>query len=284
MQLAELHFQIALLGDFQRVPYRLRHFTEQRLHLRGRAQIKLLRHIAHPLGIAEQALGADADERVMCMRVIFLEVMHVVGRDELQSEFLRPRNQVAIHFDLLWNRVVLEFEVKVLRAEDLFEPVHRGARPVQLVLLDQFGNFAGETAGERDQPLLVLRQDFLVDARFVVITLQVGRGVEFDQVSVAGLVLGQQDQVVVNILAAARRLLVQAACRRHIDLAADDRFDALIARGLIKIDRAVEHTMVGDRQGGKLQVARLVHQRVETAGAIEQRILGVQMEMDKIGM
>ena len=35
---------------------------------------------------------------------------------------------------------------------------------------------------------------------------------------------------------------------------------------------------------GEFQVVRFVHQPVQPAGAIEQRILGVQMEMDKIGM
>jgi hypothetical protein len=46
----------------------------------------------------------------------------------------------------------------------------------------------------------------------------------------------------------------------------------------------MHHAMVGDGERGKFQFMRLVHQPVQTAGAIEQGILGVQMQMDKIGV
>ena len=42
--------------------------------------------------------------------------------------------------------------------------------------------------------------------------------------------------------------------------------------------------VVGDGERGEFQFMRLVHQPVQTAGAIEQGILGVQMQMDKIGV
>jgi len=282
MQLAELNLQIAFLGDLQRVLHRLGHFVEQRFHLLRRAQVKLLRHIAHPLGVTEQALRADADERIVGVRVAFLDVMHVVGCNEFQTELFGPLNQVAIDVDLLRNRVVLQFEVKIFRAERLLEPVHRGARFVQLPALNQVRNFAGETAGERDEPLFVLRQDFLVDARLVVIALQMRRRGKFDKIPVTDLIFRQQHEMMVNVPAAARRLLVEAAAGSDIDLTANNRFDAFVSGGLVKINRAAEHAVIGDRERRESQLVRFVDQPVEAAGAIEQRILGVQMEVDKI--
>ena len=275
MQLAELDLEVAFLGDFQRVLHRVGRFVEQPLHFFGRAQVELLGHIAQAFRVAQQALCADADERVVGVRVTFLDVMNVVGSDQLQPEFLRQSKQMAIDLGLLGNRVVLKFQIKILRAERLLEPVHRGARLVQLVLLNQLGDFAGQTARQGDQTVFVLRQDFLVDARLVVMALEVGRGDEFDEILIAGLVLGQQHQMVINILSAAAGFFVEATAGGDIDLAADDRFDALVAGGLIEIDRAVEDAVIGDGQGGKLQFVRLVDQAIETAGAIEQRILGV---------
>ena len=114
--------------------------------------------------------------------------------------------------------------------------------------------------------------------------LQVRRSDQFDEIAIAGFVLGQEQEVSIDILAAARAFLVEAAAGRDINLASDDRFDPQVAGGLIKIDRAVKNAMIGDRQGGNLQLMRLLHQPVEAAGAIEQRILGVQMEMNKISM
>ena len=107
-------------------------------------------------------------------------------------------------------------------------------------------------------------------------------GGEFGEVPVAGLVLRQQHEVMVNVLPAAGGLLVETAAGRNINLAADNRLDAPVARGLIKINCAAEHAVVGDRERGELQFAGFVHQPIEAAGAIEQRILRVQMQMDKI--
>jgi len=40
--------------------------------------------------------------------------------------------------------------------------------------------------------------------------------------------------------------------------------------------------VVGDGQRGELQFMGLVHQPVQPAGAIEQRILGMEMKMNKV--
>ena len=91
MEFAEFDFQIAFLGDFQRVADGLGRFAEARLHFLGGAEIKLLRHVGHALGVAQQGLRADADEAIVRVGMAFLDVMDVVGGDKLQAEFLRPR-------------------------------------------------------------------------------------------------------------------------------------------------------------------------------------------------
>ena len=134
----------------------------------------------------------------------------------------------------------------------------------------------------RDQTVLVRRQEFLVDARLVIIALQMRRGGQPDEVLVAGLILGQQAEMMINIPAAAAGFLLQPAARGDINLAADDGFDALFPRRLVEINHPVHGAVVGDGEGGKFQFMGLVHQPVQPAGAIEQGILGVQMEMNKV--
>ncbi len=52
-------------------------------------------------------------------------------------------------------------------------------------------------------PSLMLRENFLVDARLVIITLEMrGRG-ELDQILVAGFIFRQQHEMIVNIASAA---------------------------------------------------------------------------------
>ena len=95
MQLAELDLEVAFLRHFQRVGHRFRRFAEARLHLFGGAEIKLLRLIVHPLRVRELSLGADANKTIVRVRMPFLHVMNIVRRNQLQPEFLRPRNQNA---------------------------------------------------------------------------------------------------------------------------------------------------------------------------------------------
>ena len=63
-----------------------------------------------------------------------------------------------------------------------------------------------------------------------------------------------------------------------------DRVQAFLARGLVKIHGSIQHAVVGNGYCRKFQLVRLVHQPVQTARPIEQRILGVQVQVDKFGV
>ena len=282
MQPAELDLEVAFLRDLQRVPSRFGDFGKARFHLLGRAQVKLFLGIPEPPGVGQLGLCADADQAIMGMGVAFLDIVNVVGRHQLQAEFLRPGNQMPVHLRLFGKGVVLQFQVEILRPQRLLEPVDRLAGLRQLPFEDRFRDFACQAAGQGDQPLLVRRQQFFVDSGLVIVTFEMRRRGEAYEVLVAGFILGQQHEVMVRVAAARAALFLQAAARRHVNLAADDRRDALLPRGLIKINGAVEHAVVGDGDGGEFQRVSLVHQPVEPARSIEQGILGVEVQMDKI--
>ena len=281
MQLAELDLQVAFLGHLQRVAHRLGDFGEAGRHLLRGSQVELLFGIPHPLRVGELGLGADADQAIVGVRVFFINVMHVVRRDELEAELPGPRDELAVDLGLFGQAVMLQLQVEVLRAERLLEPVNGLARAGELVLLDPIGNLARKAAGEGDQAVLVRRQQLLVNARLVIIALQVRLGGELDQVLVAGFVPGQQDEVMIRVPAAVDAFLLKPAAGGHINLAADDRLDAAPAGGLVEVNRAVERAVVGDRQGRKLERMRPLHEPVQPAGSIEQRILGVQVKVNK---
>ena len=83
------------------------------------------------------------------------------------------------------------------------------------------------------------RQQFFVDAGLIVIALEMGGRGKFDQVLIAALILGQQHQVVIDVPPAAARLLLEPAPGRDIDFAANDRFDAFLARRFVEINGTV---------------------------------------------
>ncbi len=64
----------------------------------------------------------------MRVRVAFLDVVHVVGGDELEAEFPGPGNEMPIDLGLFGKAVILQFEVEVVRAQRLLEPINGFAR------------------------------------------------------------------------------------------------------------------------------------------------------------
>ena len=68
-----------------------------------------------------------------------------------------------------------------------------------------------------------------------------------------------------------------------VHLAADDRLDALRLRGLEELDRAGQGAVVGERHRGHLELCCLARERGYPARPVEDRVLGVDVQMDERG-
>ena len=76
-------------------------------------------------------------------------------------------------------------------------------------------------------------------------------------------------------------LLVRHAPGGHIDLAADDGLDSGGLAGLVEGHRAVHDPMVGDGDGGLTHVPGGLRQLVHPAGAVQQGVFRMHMQMNK---
>ena len=72
-------------------------------------------------------------------------------------------------------------------------------------------------------------------------------------------------------------LLVKAGAGRNIHLAADDGLYPLGKAGFIKRDCAVHYAVVGYRNGGLSQLLDALCKPLNSAGAVKQRKLGMNM-------
>ena len=70
---------------------------------------------------------------------------------------------------------------------------------------------------------------------------------------------------------------------RNVALAADDGLDAYLLGGLDELRHAKHISMVGNRQRRHAQALRLLHQRINVSGTIQQGIAGMAMQMTKKG-
>src|SRR2546427_5424848 len=107
--------------------------------------------------------------------------MDVAGRDEPEPCALRQLREQRIDALLRLEVGVLHLDVGRVLAEDLNEPVELGSRVGGPGFFERLADASGETARERDQSLGMGPKEIPVDARLVVVTLEVAGGGELDQ-------------------------------------------------------------------------------------------------------
>ena len=184
---------------------------------------------------------------------------------------------------LLLKAMVLQLQV-VAVAEDRLEPEDPAPGLLVAVVQQVLQDLAGQTGREADDPLAVLLDQLVVDAGTVVLALHPGDGVELHQVVVALVVHGQQDQMVPVAPVALAHFLVGAvgvALRVDVELAADDRLDAGLLAGLVEVDGPEHVAVVGDGQRPHARRQRLLHVVLDLGGAVEQRVVGVVVQVDE---
>ena len=210
----------------------------------------------------------------MGARVLGAEVVDVARRDRRQAALAGERDELGHDPRLHVEVRVLELDVDLVAAEDLLEPVELGLGVGGAALLERLADAAGEAAGERDQSRAVGLEELPVDARLVVVALEVAERREADEVRVALVRLRQQREMRLALL-----LLVPVV--GDVDLAADERLHAFVARRLVEVDRAGERAVVGEPDRRHLELGRPLREVRDPARPVEDGVLRVDVEVDE---
>ena len=120
---------------------------------------------------------------------------------------------------------------------------------------------------------MIGREQLVVHGRPAVKPLGKAAGHQLDQIPVARLVLHQQHQMILFLAVFA--ILVKTAVGRDVDLAADDRLDALGRACLVERHGAVHHPMVGDGDGGMSGRLRRLRDVFDAAGSVQKAVFAV---------
>ena len=99
------------------------------------------------------------------------------------------------------------------------------------------------------------------------------------EVMIALFVAAEEDEV--GIVAVQRLFLFVQGTRRYIDLTADNRLDAGCFAGFVESHRAVHDAVVRHGEGGHAQLLGAQSDPVDAAGAVEQGVFRMNMEMDE---
>ncbi len=117
--LAEFEFQVAALGNGDGVRDRLGHMGKGLLHLLRRLHVKRLRGELHPVRVLHGFAGLDAEEGIVGLVVLHVQIMAVVGGHHRDAGVIRQPDQFAVGLLLLRDAVVLEFKIKVVASEEM---------------------------------------------------------------------------------------------------------------------------------------------------------------------
>ena len=118
-------------------------------------------------------------------------------------------------------------------------------------------------------------QELPVDARLVVVALEVAERRELDEVRIPLVRLREECEVGVP-------LRLGAAVVRDVDLTAHDRLDAGLARLAKELNGAGERAVVRERHGGHLEPRGLLHEAGNPARPVEDRVLRVHVQVDEV--
>ena len=127
--------------------------------------------------------------------VLGVQVVDVTGRNERKAGLLRKRDEAGVDLLLLGEAGVLQLDVRRVSSEDLDETVEVRMRVFRPSLRERPRHTSRQTARERHDPGRVSLEELPVDARLVVVALEVAERGELDEVGVALVRLGEEGEM-----------------------------------------------------------------------------------------
>ena len=122
---------------------------EQRRHLGRGLEVEVPRLELHPVRRVEVVAGADAQQDVVCLVLLAMDVVEVVGHDQRQPDLGRQPQQLLVEPALLGDAVVLELEEEAVLAEDVAVLTGDLAGELPVLDLERLGDLAAEAGGLR---------------------------------------------------------------------------------------------------------------------------------------
>ncbi len=274
--------EAATARDHQRVADRLRHISEQRLHLVSALE-PVFRRQAATFRLADISALRHTDQGIMGVVHAPFEEEAVVGGD--QRHILRHRHVDHHLLDLILRRqaMTLQFDIGAARKQsgDLPQP---GPRRSLLSIREQPPERSRGPAGQQDQPVgqaieLALRQMGIESG----VGFEERGGNQLHQIAVADRVLHQQDD---GGQARPRqgRTLTLFHAEGDGELAADDRLHSCLCQCRTVFHGAEEVVGVRHRDGRHAELRSLHRQILRPDRPLRQGVGTVQPQMYEIGM
>ena len=123
---------------------------------------------------------------------------------------------------------------------------------------------------------MIFFQKFQIHTWLVIKAFHKCLGYNLHQVAVALIILGQQNQVVITVIATSH-FTFKAGTRSHINLASQDGIDPGFSGSPVKIDHTIHNAMIGDRRAVHSQLFYSGYILFDLIGAIQKTVFCMDM-------
>ena len=127
---------------------------------------------------------------------------------------------------------------------------------------------------------MVFPQNLPVHTRPVIEAFREPLRYDPDQIRVTGVILRQQNQVIISLFPA-HILAVKSGAGRDIDLTSQNRADPLFPAFLIKIHHAVHDPVIGDRCAVHAQLLHAADVVLNLVGTVQKAVFRMCVQMNK---
>lgn len=276
---AEPDSDVAAIGDSSCIFNGFGNVFEERCHVFRRTKREIEMAKREAIFVGDFFVVANAQENVLQVAVFGVDIVHVVCRDERNARFSRNLDESGIGDHLILIVAMrLEFEEEIAFSKNRFIAECRIASALFAAGDDKRGHFAGNRPRERDDSFVIFQEEFLVDAGFVVESLNVRLGNDFHEILVAGLCFGEEDEIGTPTVFD-RDATVHIRC--HVDFRADNRLHVPFFRLDREFDRAIERGVVGESERGHAELLSAIKKRVDASGRREKAIVRVNVKVSE---
>ena len=148
---AELEIEIAAVGNQKGIGNGFLLAGEEQAHLLLALEVEFLRLHLHAGFVINRFAGLDGHEDILIIRVFLIYIMGIVGEGERNARLFMEADQAGGGPLLFRDAVILDFKIKVLRAEKIAQGDGFALCFFIVPLQDTLGNIAPHASGEAEE-------------------------------------------------------------------------------------------------------------------------------------
>lgn len=273
-------------------------------HFLAGLDVKLVVGIAHPVLVGDEAVGLDAQKRVVRGGVGLVYIVRVVRGDNAQVELARKLHEPRNDFFLGRHEVVLHLYEIVVAPENVHEFAGGLARLFVIGIQQILRRHAVQAAAKAYDALGIFRKGFEVYARAPVKAARVRFAGELGKVQKALVVFRKQRLVVylvlreivglehagvaldavyvVALFAVAPRTLLHAMVVYKVSLYTDDGLYPVLLGVIVKVYGPAHVAVVGHGDRGHFELGGARHEFVHARAPVQKAVVGVDVQVYEV--